>query len=99
MSDFSKKEKSTFILNFERVQFLPSQYRNMQKMVDQEQSDFNVVFTKSLCELKLQEMLIILLSELILVSNHRDLRKSFRLRLNCWFHGPSIISAASNVVF
>ena len=41
----------------------------MRKMADQERSDLYVVFTMILCALESLEMLIVLLSELIWVSN------------------------------
>ena len=43
----------------------------MLKMADQERSDFYVVFTMILCTLKLQELSITSLSDLIQVSDQR----------------------------
>ena len=43
----------------------------MQKMADQERSDFYVVFTMILCMLKSLEVLITSLPELIWVSNQK----------------------------
>ena len=42
-------------------------------MADQERSDFYVDFTMILCALKSQELSIILLSDLIQVSDHRSI--------------------------
>ena len=48
-----------------------SQQTITQKMVDQERSDFYVVFTMTLCGIKSLQMLITLLSELISLSNQK----------------------------
>ena len=45
----------------------------MLKMADEERSDFYVVFTVTLWALKLQELLIISLSDLIQVSDQRSI--------------------------
>ena len=44
---------------------------NQATMVDEKWSDIIVVFTVSLCALKLQETLVILLFEVVLVLNQR----------------------------
>ena len=49
----------------------------MQKMADQEQSDFYIVLIMSLCDLTLYETLITLLFERILVRSYKDSKESF----------------------